>query len=88
MTQVILKLSLIPVIYGFLVLIGNIVNDFAIIPVFTQFFALLRNVVRPLEFMWDFQTSFIIIGYATSIMVGYFMILAFLAVKDIVSSND
>lgn len=47
------------------------------------FFAFLRNSVKPLDFIWDFDTSFVLIGKAISLFMAYFTFKIILLIKEL-----
>ena len=81
LTQIIIRSSVVVGIYAILTVFGNLINNFFLKTYLTQFFVLLRTVVKPLNFLWDFDTSFTLLGLSISILVVYFILKSAFALK-------
>jgi len=88
MTSLIVKISLIPLLLLSLSFFGSVLNETFLINYFTQFFVFLRTIIKPLNFLWDFETSFALIGWALSLFIAYWAIKIFIIIKNIFISND
>lgn len=83
MTSLIIKIALIPLLLLILGIFGNFLNEAYLINYFTQFFVLLRTVIKPLEFFWDFETSFSLIGWSLSLLILYWTVKIFIVIQNI-----
>lgn len=87
LTNVIIRSGIVILTISALTLLGNVINDFFFIQWLTTFFVLIRTLIKPLTFIWDFQTSFYLIGLSLSILISYFTFKAFLVIKNIMSPS-
>lgn len=87
MTAFLARIAMVILSVSALTLLGNIMNDFFFVAWLTNFFTLLRTIVRPLTFIWDFDTSWTLIGLSLSILISYFIFKAFLVIKALLTSN-
>jgi len=87
MTSIIIRVGLIALIYGVLVSLGNVINTYFLVELLTQFFCFLRSIVEPLDFLWDFDTSFILIGWSIGLFTLYFIVKVLLVIKSVLTSD-
>ena len=88
MTSTIIKTGLTLLLIIVLTWFGNLLNDYFVVDFLTQFFVLLRTVVKPLDFLWDFDTSFTLISWSLSIYLIYIGFKAFLTVRNIFITRE
>lgn len=88
MFDTLIRISLVGIMYVALAAIGNIINDLFLVTYLTQFFTFLRTAVKPLFFIWDFETSFTLLGYTLAIFSAYLFLQAFNTLKNIMTGND
>lgn len=61
--------------------LGTVINEVVKWVWLTNFFIILRVAIKPLEFMWDFNTSFIILGASMTIMGAIYTFKAIRVIK-------
>lgn len=83
MTKLLKNLAIISLITSALAGIGYIINQTGIWDWLTHFFVFLRSIVKPMSFLWDFDTTFQILGLALSIMSAIYTLKAALVIKNI-----
>ncbi len=82
MIKILIKLAIFGIIITILTVFSNWINNLIIWEYLTQFFVFLRQIIRPMDWLWDFETSWTILGVALSIAIAYLPIKAALIVKN------
>lgn len=88
LVQNIIRMAVLGVVLTALVILGNVLNNFLLVEYLTQFFVLVRTITKPLAFLWDFDTSFQLMGYSISVLISYWGIKAILTIKNYFFIND
>lgn len=63
--------------------LGTFVNTYVPWVWLTYFFSLLRSVVRPVNFFWDTDSLFQVLGATFSFFIGVYAFRAYLIVRDL-----
>lgn len=87
MTSLLIRIGLPAFLYLVLVGIGNAV-DLALKNYLVQFFVFLRSVVAPLNFIWNFDTTFTLLGLTLTLFIAYFSFKVFLTLKNLFTRVD
>ena len=87
MTSLLIRIGLPAFLYLVLVGIGNAI-DLALKSYLVQFFVFLRSVVAPLDFIWHFDTTFILLGITLNLFIAYFSFKAFLTLRNLFTGVD
>lgn len=69
------------IIFGLRIL-GGYINKLSIWDYLTQFFVFIRTLTAPVNFIWDFDTSWQIITIILGILIAYSAFQAILIVRD------
>lgn len=76
-------------VYGLIILalrgIGEAIDATGVWNFLTNFFVLLRTVIKPLTFMWDFGTSYLLINLCLGLLIVFYGFKATLIIKNVFS---
>lgn len=82
MTKLLKNLAIISGIILGLKAIGSLINALPIWNWLTQFFIFIKMITAPLDFLWNFQTTWQIITTIFTILIAYSVIQGYLVIRD------